>query len=636
MPGHGVYGYATTADDATERASWNRHRGPVTSVAALPDGARAVTAAYDGAVGLFDLQSGTVELLGYHRHLANHITVNREGTKAASSSSDYDIYIWDIATRSLQSVLRGHSDDVECFAFADEETGVSASRDHRILVWNLATGSLRRIIDEHEKDVLSVTVWGDHIFSSGDDMTLRQWELSSGRLVRQWGPFEHETDTCAIDPVYSRVVLGCDDGVIRIFDTGTGQLVREIVAHASGIKKVAVSPVNGDILSAAYDQRIRIWAADSFMGKTELEPLASKWERSFSWSPDGTSILAGTFDGTVAVWEAATGLLLREVGGNTEPAGNACFNEASATASGELALVSDDGYIRTVSLTPERAELLEVIEPATGRTLMNAVTLDEASGLVVTGAHNHKLHIFDRTPSGLQNEREVALGEGPINCLRIAHCETFAGEIFAACYSGRVVRVARDGSVVSKMPIHDGAVKALRIHPHKPVGISCSADGRLISWSLDGTVLHDFRGHISIVDDVDLEPDAARIASVSRDFTLKVYCLEDGKLLQAMPLGKRSPKSVCFWDKDTVIVGDYWGALIRVDLQSERITRNTIASNGLSSLAKTSAGLIATSYDGGVYLVRPDDLSVRNVYRAMTQRFPAFQSATWAPSATWA
>ncbi|MEO9132699.1 MAG: hypothetical protein ABI240_16050, partial [Sphingomonas sp.] len=56
--------------------SFTRHRGPVTSVAAIPGRAAAVAVAYDGAVSLFDLDAGSVDLLGYHRHLVNHVTVS--------------------------------------------------------------------------------------------------------------------------------------------------------------------------------------------------------------------------------------------------------------------------------------------------------------------------------------------------------------------------------------------------------------------------------------------------------------------------------------------------------------------------------------------------------------------------------
>jgi len=596
---------------------FSRHRGPVTCVAGIPHTRKALTSGYDGAVALFDLDSGAVELLGYHAHLVNRISVNPEGTRAASSSSDYTVFIWNLETFAVERVLRGHSDDVEDFAFASDNTGVSVSRDQRILIWDLATGAIVRTIEEHEKDVLAVVTYGGSVYTAGDDMTLRQWELSTGRMLRKWGPFEHETDTCAIDPVLGRAVLGCDDGVIRVFDTRNGDLVREIAAHSSGIKKVCTSPATGDILSAAYDQRIRIWDAQSLCLKTELEKNPITWERSLNWAPDGQSILAGTFDGTTLEWNAATGRLIAPPGGGD--GGNACFNEACAGA-GVIAAVSDDGYIRLARLTPSNAEWLAVEEPGSGRMLMNAVTMDDESGVVMTGAHNHHLYIFDLTAGKLRNEIEIELGEGPVNCIRIAHNHGFEGDAFVGCYSSAIVRVGRDGEIKARIAAHDGAVKALRIHPVLPLGVSGSADGSLTVWNLDGTSHRHLAGHTAIVDDVDFSPSGDLIASAGRDFVLKVHRLHDGALVHAIRIGRRSPKSICFVDEETVVIGDYWGALIRVDLKTSHISRAQIAQNGLSSICRSGEYLVVTSYDGGICLVEPRLLRVVNTIRAMTQR----------------
>lgn len=523
--------------------------------------------------------------------------------------------------------MRGHSDDVEDFAFADGNLGISVSRDQRILVWDLSTGAIVRTIEEHEKDVLAVVSHGGSIYTAGDDMTLRQWDLSTGHMLRKWGPFEHETDTCAIDAVLGRAVLGCDDGIIRVFDTRSGELIREIPAHASGIKKVCTSPATGDILSAAYDQRIRIWDALTLNPKTELEKVPITWERSLNWAPDGQSILAGTFDGTALEWDAATGRLIAELGRGDSARGNACFNEASAGADA-VAMVSDDGYVRMARLTPSSAEWLAVVEPAAGRILMNAVTLDDESGVVMTGAHNHSLHIFDLNARELQNEIAIALGEGPINCIRIAHNPGFQGDAFVACYSGAIVRVARCGDIKGRITAHDGAVKALRIHPTLPVGVSGSADGSLIVWDLDGPTHRHLAGHTAIVDDVDFSPSGDLIASAGRDFVLKVHRLHDGALVHAIRIGRRSPKSICFVDEDTVVIGDYWGDLIRVDLPTSQVSRARIAENGISSIARSGEYLVATSYDGGIYLVEPSSLKVLNTLRAMTQRVrPTFAQA---------
>ena len=75
---------------------FSHHRGPVTCAAGIPGTRKVVTSAYDSAIGLFDLDLGTVDLLGYHEHLANRIVVNPAGNLAASSSSDYTIGLWDL------------------------------------------------------------------------------------------------------------------------------------------------------------------------------------------------------------------------------------------------------------------------------------------------------------------------------------------------------------------------------------------------------------------------------------------------------------------------------------------------------------------------------------------------------------
>jgi toxoflavin biosynthesis protein ToxC len=600
--------------------SFVRHRGPVTCAAGIPGTRKAVTSGYDGAVALFDLDSGEVELLGYHKHLVNRVTINAAGTLVASSSSDYTVIIWDLATHKVQRVLRGHADDVEDFAFLDDGMGASVSRDWRVIFWNLENGSIVQIPEGHEKDALSVSYADGKVYTSGDDMTMRMWDAKTGKMLKLWGPFASETDTSAIDPIHGRAVLGCDDGVIRIFDINTGEMYGEMKAHSSGIKKVAVSPKTGDILSAAYDQKVHIWDANTLERKITLEGKPTLWERSFNWSPDGQTILAGTFDGTVLVWDTATGKCLAELGDQKQIKGNACFNEVSANARGDIALVSDDGYVRLAQLNRAKKDWVKEVEPATGRMLMNAVTLDDASELVVTGAHNHRIHIFQRVNGSLNNEIELALGEGPINSIRVCHYPGYEDISYVACYSGAIVKVSKDGQILGKFRVHENAVKALRLHPTKPIGVSCSADGILVSWDLDGNLLHHFLGHMAIIDDVDIDPTGQYIASTGRDFTVKVYRLDDAQLLHTVNLGHRSPKGILFYGEHTVIIANYWGELLKLDLPGEHVTRRQIAENGISSVVRSGDNVVATSYDGTVYLVNPDDLHVVSTLKAMQQR----------------
>ncbi len=505
-------------------------------MAGIPGSNAAVSSAYDGAVAYVDLEARTVELLGYHDHLANKITVNNEGTLAASSSSDYTVYIWDLVKRQRQQVLLGHSDDVEDFVFVDDKTGVSVSRDWRILVWNLKTGAVSRVIEGHEKDVLSVVYSDGRIYTSGDDMTLRVWDLSTGELIKMWGPFENETDSCAIDAIHGRAVLGCDDGVIRVFDIESSATLAEIEAHASGIKKVATSPINGDILSAAYDQKILVWDANDFSQKVELERRATTWERSFNWTPDGKRILAGTFDGTVLVWDAETGKCLDEVG--ERGTGNICLNDVSANQQGEIATVSDDGFVRLGKLSDTVARV-----DHTGRTGLrpDAGQRRDHGRRIWRGdlrsARSETAHLRETGTFPRQGDR----GDARRRTDQLRACRT-SSRLRGPGIRGLLQRGHRAESTATarfKVPFVSTMApsKPCDFIRNKTIGVSCSADGALLAWDFEGNLLQRFPGHMAIVDDVDIDPGGDLITSVSRDFTMKVYRIDDGKLLHSFSSG---------------------------------------------------------------------------------------------------
>lgn len=603
---------------AQKEGLFTKHRGPVTGVMHIPNTNAVVTSAYDGAVGWFDTVSKEVKVLGYHNHLVNSIVVNDSGTKAASCSSDYTVKIWNLLTLELERVLYGHSDDVEAFVFVDEKTAVSASRDQRILVWNLETGAILRVIEGHEKDVLSLAYHNGKLYSSGDDKTLRVWDLYNGQLLNMWGPFDVETDTCAIDTTNNRVVLGCDDGYVRIFDINDGSLVSEISAHESGIKKVAVSPANGDILSAAYDQKILIWDAKKLELKLSLQQNPVKWERSLNFSTDGKKVFAGTFDGTVLCWNAETGEYIDEIGQQGEVKGNACFNDVAVDSNGQICLVSDDGYLRLTSM--EDSENIDTYEPSSGRFLMNGLAMNQEYGLVVGGAHNQRAHIFKNKNGHLCDDIEVFLGEGPINTIRISDQYGYEKESFIGCYSGAIARVSDQGNILDKINVHDGAVKALRLHPNKPMGVSCSAGGELLSWNFSGEVVQRYLGHTAIINDVDISPSGKYVVSVSRDFSVKVFEFDTGKLLYSYNLGRKSLKSVSFINDNTVVVGDYWGNIIKVELLEGKVTRKQLATNGISSIARKDEYVVAVSYNGSINIIDPTDLSIYKHISVMTQR----------------
>ena len=351
----------------------------------------------------------------------------------------------------------------------------------------------------------------------------------------------------------------------------------------------------------------------------KLTPHKSLWERSFNWSPDGDRIVAGTFDGTVVIWDASTGTLLKEVGTSEASDGNTCFNDVASLDDGRLVTVSDDGIVRIGFLSEDLAEWRSSVTPDSGRVLMNAVTAEPGTSMIATGTHNQHVQTFKAEQHHTEQIQDVRLGEGPINCIRYSNHEGFEGHMFVACYSGKVTHLDQHGEIQHRMQVHENAVKSLRLHPSRPLGVSGSADGILATWRFDGSIYREYMGHTSIIDDVDIDPTGQFIASAGRDFILKVHDLEGGNLLHTISLGRRSPKALIFLEENVVIVTNYWGELIRVDLTDESMIRAQVAKNGISAIVRHGNDLAAASYDGNIYLVSSDDLRVLSHLNAMVQ-----------------
>ena len=78
--------------------------------------------------------------------------------------------------------------------------------------------------------------------------------------------------------------------------------------HNSSVLSVAFSPDGSKIVSGSYDETIRVW--DASTGVEMLPPLRGHdhWVRSVAFSPDGLKIISGSYDETIRVWDASTGI----------------------------------------------------------------------------------------------------------------------------------------------------------------------------------------------------------------------------------------------------------------------------------------------------------------------------------------
>jgi len=81
------------------------------------------------------------------------------------------------------------------------------------------------------------------------------------------------------------------------------------------VRSVAVSPDGQTIVSGSSDKMVKLWEASTGLLLRTLKGHRD-WVRSVAVSPDGRTIVSGGVDNTVKFWEASTGRLLRTLEGH--------------------------------------------------------------------------------------------------------------------------------------------------------------------------------------------------------------------------------------------------------------------------------------------------------------------------------
>ena len=106
----------------------------------------------------------------------------------------------------------------------------------------------------------------------------------------------------AYSPDGSTLVTGGKDDTVRFWDAATGIERTVLTGHGSSITSLAYSP-DGTILTVLAEGRVKLLDAATGQSQTTFSFDVT----SVSYSPDGIILATLNTDGTVRLWDAATG-----------------------------------------------------------------------------------------------------------------------------------------------------------------------------------------------------------------------------------------------------------------------------------------------------------------------------------------
>jgi WD40 repeat protein len=306
-------------------------------VAFAPHG-KALASARGQTIRWWDTATGKEMFTQFEGHQAgvSSVAISSDGKRVASAGDHIRIWLAGTGKRERMIEVRGH---VASLAFArDDKTLVGAGRDKIVHLWDVATGKPAGEFKGHKHMLCGVALSPDgRLLASGDvQSTIRIWDFKTGKVIHE---FDLQSGTEALSLAFSpdSKTLACGGawndssflpkGVFIIqgvkmtrkegnfvlqWDVATGKEIRRFGGLKDKIKSIAFAPDGHTLAAASRDGTIALW--DSATGKERLYIVAhpNHKEAAFSnspclvFSPDSKLLASASTDQTIRFWDTAT------------------------------------------------------------------------------------------------------------------------------------------------------------------------------------------------------------------------------------------------------------------------------------------------------------------------------------------
>jgi WD40 repeat protein/transcriptional regulator with XRE-family HTH domain len=313
------------------RAVLSGHTEWVWSVAFSPDGKFLASSGSDWQIKIWEVQSGQcLKNLTGHSNSVRAIAISPDGRFLASGGGDRVIKLWEIASGTCIETIPAHDDWVQTLAFSlDGRFLASGSEDRSVKLWALGQETTCvQTLREHQEWIWSIAFSPDstQLASASGDHTIKLWEVNSGECLQTLQGHRGLVRAVAFHPDGEVLASGGGSRQLRLWEMATGRCFRSVQGHSNPLRAAAFSPDSSLLASSSGDRLLRFWdvRAEALVSDGEITRPLKTWTGhrelvwSLAYSPDGKFLATGSEEGTVKLWEVATGQCLRVMIGHSE------------------------------------------------------------------------------------------------------------------------------------------------------------------------------------------------------------------------------------------------------------------------------------------------------------------------------
>jgi len=376
---------------------------------------------------------------------------------------------------------------------------------------------------------------GKSILTGSYDSTARLWDLK-GTLLAELRAHSGIVNDAIFSPDGKLIITGAQDGTCKLWNSN-GILIQDFKGDFFGVNCMDFSPDEKTIVSGC-DRTLRLWAitdkpAKEFAHKNQVSSVA--------FSPDGKSVLTGSYDYVARLWDTA-GELVSEFKGHSSIITAAIFSP-----DGKSVLTGSWDY--TMRLHKLDGTLIREFKGANGSISSAAVSPD--GKFVLSGADDSTAILWDINGKIIQ---EFKL-RGTISAVTFSPDGKY---MLIGSWSDTPKLFDINGKLIHEFGGHTKFCSSLTFSPDsKWVLTGGSGIDNFVAqlWTVKGKLTREYLGHSFQVISVAFAPDGKSILTGARDNTAKWWNL-NGQLIQEFKGFMGSVNSVAFSpDGELILAG---------------------------------------------------------------------------------
>ncbi len=378
--------------------------GPTHALALAPANTHVLTGGADKIAKLWNVNTGALDRsFAGAGGAVRAVAISKNGQLVAAGGADQTVRIYQFADAKELGAVKTPG-EIRALGFTPNSLAlVGATAGKTLDAWStpftpgqpLPKDFLTPVQSFTSADLAGFAIAADNasIYSAGQDRAMHVWKLASPAPTRNFN-YGVNVDAVAFQPNSTTLAAAGHDGKIRLFDLVKNAQVKDIPAHIREMNKQQVpqpiysltfSADGKQLLSASYDGSLKLWdPASGTLIKEFKAHKAKDFERGHqepvyaaALSPDGKFIASGSsgLERTIKIW-SIDGTVVRDLANpnfKTAPGFPPQSHPGGITG---LRFTKDGKYLISAGDAPGNKGFLAIWDWQTGKMLYDNTALN--------------------------------------------------------------------------------------------------------------------------------------------------------------------------------------------------------------------------------------------------------------------